>query len=108
MNVEVRAAQAGSTVLYIADSMDEACTILNAEADAPGVESMRRVNGREQIRYSNGGRLIFTSTRNQGHRGYSADVVSVSAHTHANPDYMASVYPCMDTRAQARIIVRLD
>lgn len=64
------------------------------------IATVRRANGREQIRFQSGGAIFFLSERSKGHRGLAADVLYLDEGITSATD----VYPCLSTSTDGRII----
>lgn len=104
--MELTLARAGRTVLYIADNPEEARSVIDLICDEAQVESFCRIQGREEIRFTNGGRLLFRLAYSSGHRGISADAVSVSHSQVHDIGWMLNVYQCLVPR-DGRLLIRM-
>lgn len=105
--LESIAARRGMAVLYVTANQTESSVALERlTADAEGVRRVRRANGNQRIDYISGGTISLVSTRSRGARGFSADVLSMSADNYDRPDIRAEVMPCLNTSPIASVIIR--
>ena len=101
--LEVTAARFGAKVLYITKTPG-VDVHTHAQLHADEIDRVVRCNGAQEIRYTNGGRIVYLSPKRNVGRGYSADIISVPEET--TQDSLIDLIPSLQTSQHGRFVIR--